>query len=335
MSNTALLSLSLSLCFAIGLSAQALTSVTPVAVASTAVGQPTVFTGVPANVPANYVQLTTSPSGIDGASLGASSPTIGFGGSLRIDTAIFFLGATSVSRAAGTATSNGPSGPAFGPVELLVRFYAFPGTHGQLTLDAGAIVSPSAGTVTLVNQAAIDVNADGTVEASSTSGPVILPWVAPASGELFVKLTIDNHAAGTGFLYSTSRTEVMLVLDPPSQCTVTPYGVGCGGATSSASQVTTASSHMIVLNGAGGFANAPTVSAFGSQNTGPTLPGGCVLVTDAVILVPFLSDALGATQHVLFMPVSALGTLYHEFVSIDLATFTFRASNGIEIRCIP
>ena len=335
MSRSALVLPALCLGLGLGLPAQSTITVSPVAVASTTAGLPTVFFGVPTNAAADYLQLTTSPTGIDAASLGVSHPSVGFGGSVRIDTSVFFLGATPGSRSAGTATANGPGGPAFSPVEFLVRFHAFPGTHGLLTLDAGSVVSPSAGTVTLVNQATIDVNADGTVEASSTSGIVILPWVAPPGGELLVKLIVDNHAAGTGFLYSTSRTQVTLALDPPAQCTITTYGNGCGGATASGNQQQTGSSRIVTLFGAGGFPNAPMVSIFGGQNVGPTLPGGCVLRNDALILVPLLSDALGNTTQSFGLPVSALGTLYQQFVSIDLATFAFRASNGVEIHCFP
>lgn len=317
-----------SLCLAVGLTAQ--TTLTAVYVASTAPGTPPVSSGVPQNH-SGPVQLTTAPSGFNGASLGIAYPSVPLGDCVRFSTAVHLL--DQVPRSAGTTPAQSGGGIAYGAVEFLLTYHAAPGRTGQLTLLADELTSPSAGATTLVNHTTIDVNWDGTIEATSPSGTVAIPVVIGPSGQLLVKVSIANHATGTGFIYSSTQTDVILGLEP---VTVTAFGTGCAGATSTATvapMVPTTGFSAITLSGSGGFPNMPVVSTFGTQIVGPTLPGGCVLLTDPMILVPFLGDAAGASTHAFDVHATAVGVLRHQFVPIDLASFTFRASNGLEIRC--
>lgn len=321
------------LTFAGGLAAQLVTTLSPVGVATAAAGSPTQFAGVQANALAAPLNLSTSPlgGGVNAATLWCGvlggSP---LGSTTRIESSLFLL--DTVPRSAGTTASGAATGFAHGPVEFLVVLSGAAGRVGQLRLLSTSVTSAPSATTTLVNQVTIDVYADGIPEFTSPSGQVVLPVVFGASGSIPVKVTMENHAAGTGMIVSQSSTDVVLEMDP---VTVAPYGLGCGGATSSGVTsglaLTPAGYSTITLSSAGGFANAPVVSAFGTQNVGPLLPGGCALLTDATILVPMLSDGAGAATHTFLVHATAVGLLYQQFVPIDLAAFAFRASNGLAI----
>ena len=49
------------------------------------------------------------------------------------------------------------------------------------------------------------------------------------------------------------------------------------------------------------------------------------------ILVPILSDGAGAATQTFDLHAAVTGVLYQQFVPIDFATFSFRASNGLSI----
>jgi hypothetical protein len=247
----------------------------------------------------------------------------------RISTTVFLVGPSAVT--AGTTPSQSAAGVTFGAVEFLVTFHALPGRTGHWTLLADEVTSPSLGTTSLVNHTMIDVNADGTIEATSPSGPVSVPLVIPASGSLVVKVSVENHGASTGFLYSSTQTDIRMNLDP-----INGFGFACGGATSVGTvgaMVPTTGWSTFTLSSSGGFPNMPTLSVFGTQTAGPLLPGGCGLFTDPMIVVPFLADAAGAAVHTFDVHATHYGTLYHQFLPLDLATFTFRSSNGLRIIC--
>jgi hypothetical protein len=130
----------------------------------------------------------------------------------------------------------------------------------------------------------------------------------------------------------------VLTLNPLSRCTFVSMGLPCGGTTSAGTSVPNGPNRTIALLGSGCFANGLVISALGSINGGPMLPGGCQLLTDltdASILVPQFADGAGVTVHTFSVPIQAEGTLFHQFVPIDLATFTFRASNGLALVLAP
>lgn len=327
-----LLPLLSSLGFVVGLSAQHVTTVSAVGVRTTAPGTPTQVAGVGPGVYVGLLNLTTSPSGsaLNGAVLIVSAPSgPPLGTTTRFQSHVLL--ADTVPRSAGTTTAGTGAGP-YGPVTFLLRYVAAAGRVGQLRLISTGVSSVSPSITTLVNQVTIDVNADGTPEFTSPSSQVVVPVVFPASGEILVHVTLDNHATGTGFIASQSTTDVIMSLEPVM---IAPYGAGCGGATSTATTsglvLTPNGATTVTLASSGGFPNAPVVSAFGASNIGPTLPGGCALLTDASILVPFVSDGAGTATHAFELHATVAGLLYHQFVSVDLATFAFRTSNGLAI----
>ena len=315
------------------LPAQFLTAVAPVGVFTASSGSPTQFAGVAPGALLGSLNLSTSPSGggFNAAGLWVGYPTVGLHSStFRCQSDLAIL--DTAPRSAGTTRSGAGTGAVPGPVEFTLRYAAAAGRAGELRLTASGNSTQTATTTSLVNQVTIDVDADGTPELTSFGSQVVVPVVFPVSGEIFVKVTVENHAAGTGFIVSSSTTDVEMHLEPVM---VVPYGSGCGGASSigaTSGLVATANGYTTVtLTGIGGFSNSLVVSAFGTTDVGPLLPGGCGLLTDAAILVPILSDGAGAATQTFDLHAAVTGVLYQQFVPIDFATFSFRASNGLSI----
>jgi hypothetical protein len=323
-------------CVSFPLAAQAtvdLTTLTPVGVASAA-PTPT-FVGVPANAPANDLSLLTGATLAEGATfrtvVTGSATAPGFVVNARSS----FAPATGL-RIAGTTASTGAAG-AFGPVDVLATFRAAPGTTGRLQVQLLQFALPiNAVNATGVAAGLVDIGADGVPEVTQQTGVAQFPVVFGASGEVRVLVRTEALAvvANGGFAASVLVDTVFLP-DPPTSCTITPYGAGCGGAAASGTHVTSGALRAITLLGTGGIAGMPVISAFGDQTNGPALPGGCLLLTTSTVLIPLLADPFGAATHTFTVPVSAAGTLSQQFVPLDLATFTFRASNGLEITCVP
>jgi hypothetical protein len=310
-----------------------LTSVTPIAALATASSiLPASFVGVPAGV-AGPVAVQTSGYPASGTQIGANAVVSGSGGAivtLRSNVIMTRLSAT--AWATGTSPSPAAAGATFGPVEVLGRLQFPPGTRGNVTITYSRVNPVLSGTATIVNQGLIDIDADGTPELVAPSS-VVLRRTVGANGELLVRIVMENHATTTGTLISTCNFSASFVPDPPATCTITSYGTPCGGAQSSGSESSLGALRAITLLSSGGFARAPVVSTFGTQNSGPVLPGGCQLLNEASMLMLLTSDASGFATQVITVPVSAIGTLYQQFVPIDPATLAIRASNGLAIDC--
>jgi hypothetical protein len=313
-------------------------ALTPIAVGAIANGTvPASFVGVPQGAPANTLSLQTAGGPANGASFtvvrNSTAAAVGFTVSAR---ALFVLSA-GVLRAGGTSASPSAAGSSLGPVEVLGRFLGTPGTTGRvrLLLNRGILPIGTPAPLASIASGLADVGNDGTAELTGPSPGIEIPVTIGASGELPVRVRAEALLAtlGGGNVFVTVRVDFLP--DPVATCTITPYGSPCNGASSNGSAVDLGTIRAVTLLSAGGFAQAPVLSLFGSQNIGPTLPGGCALLTDAAIVVPLVSDPVGAAVHAFTLPVTASGTLFHQFVPLDLAAFAFRASNGLEIACVP
>jgi hypothetical protein len=309
-----------------------LTTVTPVAAAATASSvSPASFVGVPAGAPANALNLVTSGYGTNGALVGASTATTASGGAaLYVRCNLFMQTPSTTTWSTGTSPSPSAAGAAFGPVEFLGRIQAPAGTRGSLTLSYGRATLPASGAI--VNQGLIDVGADGTPE-RITMGTGMVRRTIPANGELPIRFVIENHATtAAASILSVCTLSVIFNPDPPATCTITAYGTPCG-AQSSGSESSLGGLRAITLLSSGGFAQAPVFSAFGTQNSGPVLPGGCQLLNEGSALMLLTTDAAGFAVQTITVPVSAIGTLYQQFVPLDPSTLAIRASNGLAIDC--
>jgi hypothetical protein len=304
-----------------------LTALSPIGVGSTLTTPPT-FVGVPAGAPAGALDLGTSGTGADGARILTSTEALTGGAAFQVVTGVQFSNATTLV-AAGTTSASSPAGAAFGPVDLLASFQAPPGATCRVIVIASA--NGSTGSHVAVNRAQVDVGADGTVEFTSPSPQGEVPVVVGASGTVRVRVTVENHVFGTGTFLSTTVTSVRLLL-PSTSCSITPFGSGCNGAASTGTHQLAAPSRVLFLNLTGAFPQQPVLSLFGSQNTGPTI-GGCGLLTDGAISQLLFAPPSGSITWGTAIPHDAVGTLYHQFLSIDLPTFSVRASNGLQIVC--
>ncbi|MBL8732037.1 MAG: hypothetical protein JNN13_06680 [Planctomycetes bacterium] len=296
-------------------------AVTPVGIMSQ---NHSISVGVPAGAPADALDLQVGGV-IELITLKTVADTLPDGATFRVQTNV---GVQFAPNTCGTTASTGSYAP--GPVALRVTLSGPPGAMGNLSVFAvGA--GPSAATRTF----AVDVDDDGTLELGA-SGTLQLPVLLDANGELRLRLAVENSLTqsapnGSGLAHII----VNFHAQPFATCTITPFGAGCGGTTSTGVEQTLGAMRTLTLLAAGCFAQNPVLSAFGAQDVGPTLPGGCALRTDASLLFLVPADNLGYAAHTLTLPAQATGTLYHQFVPIDLSTLTFRASNGLDITCAP
>lgn len=223
--------------------------------------------------------------------------------------------------------------PTFGAVDLVVSFVGTPGLTGNVHSSISRNVVPSVPT-SVVNQCAIDVGNDGTFEATA-AGQMTVPVRMDASGHADVRIVVENHGYTVpGLLVSSATLAVQFVADPIANCIITPYGAGCGAMQSSGTSVQLGTARAISLLGSGSAAQSMVLSAFGLQNSGPVLPGGCALLTDATFVMPLLADRFGYVSQTLNVPATAAGTLYHQFIALDPA-MRIAASNGLDITCAP
>lgn len=306
-------------------------TVTPV---GAAIGMPTGFTSV-ASLPANTVvtqPVTLAPQVI--ALIHSVRLMLGFPSgphpSFTVDSRFALLPSFPPLTwiIGGTTTATTPTGTALGPVQMLGRFHASPGTGGRVEISWVRNLSAIG---TAVSTAAVDVGADGTVEVSAPTTLVAVPIVVDATGILRVGVTIANYHGSLSNGFSDSLVTVRFV--PHPVCTITYYGTSCQGAFSVGTQSVAGPTRTITLTLFGGFPNDVVASVFGTQNSGPALPGGCALWNDASIVMLMAADPLGQLQHQVTIPTAALGTIYHQFVPVELVTWTFRASNGLDFTC--
>ncbi|HEX5050223.1 MAG TPA: hypothetical protein VFZ65_00495 [Planctomycetota bacterium] len=303
--------------------------------AASAVGlastSPASFVGIPEGADASSLDLQTSGFPSAGARLVVhASSTSPFAATAQIASHTLVVSGDTET---GTTPSTGGS-PVYGPIELLVRFRTTPGTTGRVAVSFTRNLYPvSSPLATSVVQGRVDMGDDGRFDLTRPS-QAVFPVFAGPSGEIVARVVLENHAETSVTLINTSSIVLNYTADPPTTCTITRYGPGCGGAQSNGSSLQLGTWRAIALLGNGNFAGAPAISAFGAHDTGPTLPGGCSLLTDGAAPFALVSDAFGYVSHTVTVPATAAGTIYHQFLSIEPGTLAIRASNGLAISCM-
>lgn len=240
----------------------------------------------------------------------------------------------SASTVAGSSASASASGAALGPHALLATFSNAPGTAGRIRFDFRA----NPGTTGAVF-GSIDIDADGTVEASTNAGQSFdIPYVIGTSGTVDVLITNECMVTGTGSTldFQSCWTEAFLGFFPDltATCTFTNYGQGCG-ATLQGGEVILGANRVVTLLATGAFPNSPALFVTGSSSLAIPLPGNCSLLSTVEIVDVEQADAVGNVTHTWTFPVIATGTSFHQVLPVRLVNGAVEllATDGLRIEC--
>ena len=232
----------------------------------------------------------------------------------------------------GTTSSPTAAGATNGPIEVLLEFRGAPGATG--TLEIQYILNTNSPLIT-TNESSIDIDDDGTIEVSAP-GASSFPVTMGASGTTLVRIRSEFQTTfGGATVVGTNTINATWTLDPIANCTVTPYGFGCLGATSAATELTAGAQRALVFTGNGAFPQSPVLSVFGTQMTMTPLGAGCLLLNDATSVYWLAADNAGFVSQTLPIPATAFGSALQQFIAVDPATLDLRASGGHEIVCTP
>ncbi len=239
------------------------------------------------------------------------------------------------SAEAGTSASASAAGATFGPHAILCTFHNTPGTVGNIVLSFRASTAPNGAT-----SFALDVGNDNVVEAQGTSTTnVSLPYTFGPSGSVDVRVDNECYAVGNGSnttQYSWTEIWVAFRPDLTATCTIQNYGTGCGPV-AAGSELVIGNQRVLTMLVTGCYPNAPVIAVTGTQQFNLQLPGGCALLSSGEAITLLTADGAGLASKSWTIPVTALGTAFHQFLPVTLQgnSLVISASNGVRIDCTP
>ncbi|MCA8966449.1 MAG: hypothetical protein H6838_18115 [Planctomycetes bacterium] len=239
------------------------------------------------------------------------------------------------SAEAGSSASATAAGATFGPHAILCTFHASPGTVGHIILNFRASTAPNGAT-----SFALDVDNDNVVDASGTATTnVSLPYTFGPSGSVDVRVDNECYAVGNGSSSTQySWTEIWVAFRPDltATCTIQNYGTGCGPV-AAGNELVIGNQRVLTMLVTGCYPNAPVIAVTGTQQLNLQLPGGCALLSSGEAITLLTADGAGLASKSWTIPVTALGTAFHQFLPVTLQgnSLVFSASNGVRIDCTP
>ncbi|MEZ5988043.1 MAG: hypothetical protein R3F30_02750 [Planctomycetota bacterium] len=234
----------------------------------------------------------------------------------------------------GTSASPSATGASLGSHAFLITLTGKKSMTGELFVSWH-----SKDMATSAIQAMIDIGNDNSVEwnPKGTMAERKTWKMSLGTTPVQVKVVITAQAGGTGnsLDYINYFTDFMIGFfeDQTTKVSVTSYGAGCGGAALNGGSVLVGQEHVFTLKCTGGFANAWAISAVGNAQLGLPLPGGCSLLSNAVVLTLLKADAQGVTGETFKSRSTKAFTSYHQYLPIDLvgSNLVLRATNGLKI----
>ena len=234
----------------------------------------------------------------------------------------------------GTTVSTSANRVVQAPHALLFEIRGPRGTRGQLEMWASGVAR--AGTkvtmsIDVHNNGRLDftsnITAAGSFERHEMSGTI------PASGVLRIRiLTSATLALSRGnTLY---KTGLSIRFTPGVGCDVTPYGASCGprlsGSTKSAVR---GGARQLVLELTRAARSSAGLLVLGSQRLNARIPGtSCFLLANALVVLPFVTDAAGSAEHKFKFPSSQQFTLFTQDAVIS-RSLQVTTSNGVAVVC--
>ncbi|MEZ5988042.1 MAG: hypothetical protein R3F30_02745 [Planctomycetota bacterium] len=256
-----------------------------------------------------------------------------YGNSVAILERGYARGATTTT--GGTSASASATGAGWGAHSFLITITGPANTAGELSVSWHSKEDPTTtsiqGWIDIGNDNSVEWNPKGTMADRRT-------WkMTLGASPVVVKVTVQGIARGTGNAldYQDYFTDCFVGFfeDQTTTVSVTSYGAGCGGAALNGSSVLVGQEHVFTLKCTGGFANAWAISAVGNAQLGLPLPGGCSLLSNAVVLTLLKADAQGVSGEIFKSRSTKAFTSYHQYLPIDLVgnTLVLRATNGLKV----
>jgi hypothetical protein len=226
------------------------------------------------------------------------------------------------------------AGGGFAPHAILATFNAAPGTAGNLILQFRKQTAAGGRT-----SFAMDVGNDGVLDAQGNQATTVtLPYTFGASGSVAVRVDNECFAVGNGStstMYSWTEIWIGFRPDLTATSTIAAYGQSCGP-TAVGSDLVVGNQRILTMLVTGCYPNSPVIAVTGTQANNLQLPGGCSLLCSGEAITLLNADATGLAAKTWSIPVTAIGTAFHQFLPITLSggNLVITASNGVRIDCV-
>lgn len=168
---------------------------------------------------------------------------------------------------------------------------------------------------------------------------VDLPAAFDNNGDLVLRITLGGSMQAVGqFVYSSiySRLTWKFVQPKTASCKITSYGKGCQGVSATGVVTNFPNHHLISLKVAGGFKNSHVLETVGNNTLNLPLPGGCSLLSNALVILLHKTDANGEYQHDYTVSKFQSSLSFHQYLPIEFVgnKLVIKASNGLQIQCL-
>jgi hypothetical protein len=220
-----------------------------------------------------------------------------------------------------------------GPHDLRMRVAGAAGARGKVEVWAMGFATSGART-----SIAVDVGADGTEDYAYVAAAAVVfdrrQWNVRlgALGLLDVVIRTEGRAAVPAGGRATYFSGVTVRFTPGAFCDVAAYGAACGPRLTGY-DAAAGGARRLEVELAGAPASSPGFLVVGSSSVALPLPGGCTLLAEPALVLPFPSDARGDAVHALALPPADVALSLR--LQAIAATSRLFASNGLAVTCRP